>query len=140
MRFWDSSALVALLVPEADTPQRVALLREDPEIVLWWATAVECESALQRRLREGVLSREQIRQAHRQLEQILTAAHEVIPSPSLRTLAQRLLRTHPLRAADALQLAAALTLQTSGAPALPFVCADARLRQAAEIEGLQALA
>lgn len=57
-------------------------------------------------------------------------------STVVRTLAVRLLRTHSLGAADALQLAAALSLSQGGAPGLPFLTADARLANAAEIEGL----
>ena len=59
------------------------------------------------------------------------------PTTELRLLAIRLLRTHPLRAADAQQLAAALTLAQGGIKELHFLSADRRLAEAAEIEGLQ---
>lgn len=49
----------------------------------------------------------------------------------------RLLRTHPLRAADAMQLAAALVLAEEIRGGLAFVTADVRLGDAAEIEGLR---
>ena len=138
MKFWDSSALVPLLVAEPDTPRRAETLRADPVLVVWWGTAVECESALQRRLREGALTNEAARQARTHLATLAAAWHEVMPSAALRTLAVRLLRTHPLRAADALQLAAALSLAPSaGAPT--FLTADLRLADAAEIEGLRVL-
>ena len=110
MRFWDSSALVSLLVAEADTPRRLAQLRDDPVLALWWSTPVECESAMQRRVREGALDAVAARSARARLADLAGSAHEVPPSAALRTLALRLLRTHPLRAADALQLAAAVTL------------------------------
>ena len=64
---------------------------------------------------------------------------EVPPSVEVRQLALRLLRTHPLRAADALQLAAALTLSAAGLRGLHFACADERLKTAAEIEGLEVI-
>jgi hypothetical protein len=70
------------------------------------------------------------------LAEISSHWHEVPPSPALRTLAVRLLRTHPLRAADALQLAAALSLGAALRRQLGFVCADDRLAAAAETEGL----
>jgi uncharacterized protein with PIN domain len=57
VKFWDSSALVPLLVAEPATPAILALHAEDPEIVTWWATAVECTSALVRREGFPVLPR-----------------------------------------------------------------------------------
>ena len=67
------------------------------------------------------------------------AWHEVAAASGVRTFAVRLLRTHPLRAADALQLAAALALRQAGLAGLSFLTADARLAEAAEIEGLSVL-
>jgi uncharacterized protein len=138
VNFWDSSAVVPLLMAEADSSRRADTLRADPALVVWWGTAVECESALQRRVREGVLTADAARQARAHLATLADAWHEVPPSPMLRTLAVRLLRTHPLRAADALQLAAALSL-TPTAATPTFLTADIRLAEAAEIEGLHVL-
>jgi len=47
-----------------------------------------------------------------------------------------LLRIHPLRAADSLQLAAALTVAEQEPSSLSFVCLDQRLAEAAIREGL----
>lgn len=136
MRFWDASALVPLLVPEAGSSTRAAQLRADSHVAVWWGTLVEGESALQRRVRDGTLTPELARSARTRLAEISSHWHEVPPSPALRTLAVRLLRTHPLRAADALQLAAALSLGAALRRQLGFVCADDRLAAAAETEGL----
>jgi predicted nucleic acid-binding protein len=136
VRFWDTSALVPLLVAESDSRRRIEQLRTDPVMSVWWATLIECESALQRRLREGSLSEVDARGARVRLGQLAAGWNEVIPTPSVRQLGVRILRTHPLRAADALQLAAALSLQAAGVPGLVFLSADARLAEAAEIEGL----
>jgi len=136
MRFWDSSALVALLVEEPDSELRARQLAEDPVLAVWWATEVECESAIQRRRREGTLTRAGAREAQERLGDLARAWHEVVPTPTVRRLAVRLLRTHPLRAADALQLAAALALADAGLRGLTFVAADQRLNEAAEIENL----
>jgi predicted nucleic acid-binding protein len=136
MKFWDSSALVPLLVVEADTPRRAESLQADAVMAVWWGTAIECESALQRRFREGTLTPADSRLARERLATLAAAWHEVVPTPAVRTLAIRLLRTHPLRAADAQQLAAALHLQQNGLPGLGFLTADTRLADAAEIEGL----
>ena len=137
MIFWDSSALVALLVTESESATRRAQLQADPEMIVWWATPVEIESALQRRLREGSLDADAARLARERWSDLAAAWHEVNPVPSVRKLALRLLRTHPLRAADSLQLAAALSVESAGIPDLRFACDDPRLSAAAVIEGLR---
>lgn len=139
MIFWDSSALVALLVDEADSESRCQQLQADPELAVWWATPVECESAIQRRFREGALSAADARMARERLADLSSSWHEVSPVLAVRTLSRRLLRTHPLRAADALQLAAALALGEAGLNGFTFACSDTRLAAAAETEGLHVI-
>lgn len=136
MIFWDSSALVALLVVEPDSAARFTLLQSDPQMAVWWGTIVEIESALQRRLRDGSIDVASARQARNQLTTLSNAWHEINPTPAVRKLSLRLLRTHPLRASDSLQLAAALALESAGVTNLSFACADHRLSSAAELEGL----
>ena len=48
MRFWDTSALVPLVVEEATTPAMQKLLREDGDVVVWMLTSVELLSTLGR--------------------------------------------------------------------------------------------
>jgi predicted nucleic acid-binding protein len=139
MTFWDSSALVALLIEEEDSESRRLQLQAEPELAVWWGTPVECESAIQRRFREGALSVPQARLARERLADLSTSWHEVSPVVAVRTLSRRLLRTHPLRAADALQLAAALALREAGLNEFSFACSDARLTTAAESEGLHVI-
>ena len=136
MIFWDSSALVALLVEE-DSVARSGQLEADPKLAVWWGTAVECESALQRRLRDGSLTVADAKFARERLAELAVAWHEVNPSAAVRKLALRLLRTHPLRAANALQLAAALAVENAGMLDLRFACADQKLSTAAAAEGLE---
>lgn len=136
MRFWDSSALVPLLVAETDTAKRTAQLREDSTLTVWWGTILECESALQRRFRDGSLSSSDAAQARAHLSRLAASWLEVTPSVAVRRLATRLLRTHPLRTADSLQLAAALSLREAGVQPLCFLTSDTRLAEAADIEGL----
>ena len=45
MRFWDSSALLPLLVDEPARERLIALLEEDAEVLAWWGTPVEIASA-----------------------------------------------------------------------------------------------
>jgi len=135
VRFWDSSAVVALLVPEDTTPALTALARADPALVVWWATPLECASAVARLEREGALSGGDVTAALERLRQAGREWLEVPPTELVRERAGRLLRVHPLRAADALQLAAALVAADSNPANLELVTLDDRLRQAALREG-----
>jgi predicted nucleic acid-binding protein len=132
--FWDSSALVPLLVSERRSSELVALLRSDPAPAIWWATPVECQSALQRRRRENTLEAPTLARALDRLRQLAEDVDVVAPTVALREAAGRALAAHPLRAADALQLAAAL-VWSGVASGEPFVCLDDRLRDAASREG-----
>ncbi|MEX2239771.1 MAG: type II toxin-antitoxin system VapC family toxin, partial [Burkholderiales bacterium] len=119
-------------------PEREALLdslERDPEMLVWWGTPVECASAIARREREGVLDLAQASAALDRLRSLALAWHEVLPSDAVRNAAQRLLRVHPLRAADSLQLAGAVVAAEGEAPSLEFVCLDERLSAAAAREG-----
>lgn len=138
MNFWDSSALLPLLVEEAATKRILAFYQEQPEIVAAWSTTVECVSALARLEREGRLESRTVTQATRQLQELQDAWHEVQPIEPVRQLACRLLRVHPLRA-DSMQLASALIAAGSNAREWGFVCLDARLCEAAEREGFKVL-
>ncbi|MEO8092931.1 MAG: hypothetical protein ABI726_09525 [bacterium] len=64
---------------------------------------------------------------------------ELQPSEAIRAAAERLLAVHPLRAADALQLAAANAWRGGFGRRPPFVCFDQRLRDAAAREGFEVL-
>jgi hypothetical protein len=86
-----------------------------------------------------LLSRAGEDQARRLLGQLAEEWTEVEPSREVREHAGRVLLLHPLRAADAVQLASAL-LWTRGRPAgHDLVCLDDRLREAATREGFTVL-
>ena len=135
MRFWDSSAVVPLLVDEAPASALLALLEADAAVVAWWATPVECVSAIARREREGHMSAPAASRAVARLRMLASRWHEVLASDPVRETAFRLLRAHSLRAAGSLQLAAAIVAADGTPGALPFVCLDERLAEAAEREG-----
>lgn len=139
MKYWDASALVPLLVAEPDTAHRVALFRRDRHVVTWWGSAVECASAIQRLHRAGNLNADELTKALGDLETMSAGWTEMEPSEGLRRRAQRLLGVHPLRAADALQLAAALVAADERPPMPDFVCGDNRLSEAARREGFAVL-
>ena len=135
MRFWDSSALVPLLVREPATDAMKGELERDAELTVWWATRLECVSALARLEREGRLDGHGFVEANRRLAMIADAWDEVQPTERVRQAAVRLVRVHDLRSLDALQLGAALVASDGDAESLPFVTLDARLARAADREG-----
>jgi predicted nucleic acid-binding protein len=135
MRFWDSSALVPLLVTEATSDLRRTQYDADPWAVVWFGTLVEIESSLVRRQRDGQLPADVEHAARKRLTEITKQWTEVIPTDEVRARAIRLLRVHQLRAADAFQLAAALIFCREQPQHLPFLTADQRLRDAASLEG-----
>lgn len=136
MRFWDSSALLPLLVQEPRSSEIEGILQRDPEVALWWATPVECVSALARVHREGGLTRSGLQKARDILDHLRTVCFEVQPVEEVRSRAERLLAVHRLRAADSLQLAAALVWCRERPRGVNFVSLDDRLRLAAAREGL----
>ncbi len=139
MRYWDSSALIPLFVQQGDTETRKDLLREDPQIITWWGSRVECTSAFNRLLREGIIDQNDFDQIQNQLDNFASSWVETQATEKLRQRALRLLRLHPLRAADALQLAAALVACEESPQTLAFICSDVRLSDAAAKEGFQVL-
>jgi uncharacterized protein len=139
VRYWDTSALVPLVVAEAETPSMRALLDEDHEIVTWALTSVEFASAIERRARQGELSTPQRRQAHARLRQLAEIWDEITSVEVVRRRALGVLARHELRAADAVQLGAALAIADEIGEPVAFVCLDARLADAADREGLRPL-
>jgi predicted nucleic acid-binding protein len=135
VRFWDSSALIPLLVAEPMSAAVMRVFELDPEIVAWWGTEAECVSALARLERDDSLTAPALAEALLRLESLAKAWREVQPVTAVRTTAIRLLRVHPLRMADAFQLAAAIVAAENHPASLQFVTLDDRLGQAAEREG-----
>jgi uncharacterized protein len=124
-----------LLVSEASSPDVRAEFDRDPELVVWWATEVECVSALARLESEGGLEAAGLGGALGRLAAVVGAWREVQPIARVRQTAIRMLRVHDLRAADALQLGAAIAASEDQPGSLPFVTLDARLARAADREG-----
>jgi len=139
VRFWDTSALVPTLVVEPRSPSVSDLLAEDAAIAAWWATEVECASAIGRAERKNILDAERAQIAFDRLDRLVGSWHEVGPNETLRRTARRLVRVHDLRAADALQLAAATDAAEANPAGLPFVTLDSRLAAAARREGFSVL-
>ncbi len=135
VRFWDTSAVLPLLVDEPGTPIVRPLLQGDEGMAVWWGSRIECVSALARRQRERQLTLKAVRDAKRVLQALAKAWSEIQPTETVRKRAERLLGVHVLRAADALQLAAALLWCRDDPEGHEFVCLDSRLSTAAAAEG-----
>jgi uncharacterized protein len=135
MKFWDASAVVPLLVAEPSTAPLQAVLAKDASMVVWWATEVECVSALARLERDASVDGAAMTQAMARLKALAAGWHEVDASDLVRETAVRYLRVHPLRAADALQLAAAFIVADRRPSSIELVTLDSHLREAADKEG-----
>ena len=137
MRFWDASAIVPLLITEPATKSLQAIAAGDPAMLVWWATHVECASAIARLDRDDALDTSAATEAFDRLKRLGDGWHEVDPSDAVRETAVRFLRVHPLRTADALQLAAAFVVAERRPSSLEVVTLDDRLATAARKEGFQ---
>jgi uncharacterized protein len=132
--FWDASAIVPLCVP-VDNPARSRRLLREHSPVVWWSTSTEVVSALARLKRGRILLEEHHRAASRRLAMLRVSWREIQPTNRLRDMAELRLDRYELRAADALQLAAALVWCNERPKNRAFLCRDIRLREAARREG-----
>ena len=135
MKFWDSSALVALHVAQQKSPALRRLYARTREVLAWALSDVEVRSALCRLAREGSLSAKAMQEASAAFESFWETVHVVSALDAVRLRAKRLLGSHALRAADALQLGAALVAAYDQPHGHEFVCLDERLGDAARREG-----
>ena len=135
MRFWDASAIVPLLMTETSTKTLQGLAAADPAILVWWATEVECASAIARLERDGALEPPAVIEAFDRLKRLAGGWHEVDATDAVREAAVRFLRVHPLRAADALQLAAAFVAAERRPSSLEVITLDERVAAAGRKEG-----
>ena len=139
MGFWDSSALLPLLSEEKFSDTAVRLLREESDVAVWWRTWIECSAAISRLEREDKLTETGRENARVNLDELAAEWREFSPTNELRLLVMLVSKAHPLKAADCLQLTAALRWCEGNTEGASFVCLDNWLRRAAEDEGLNVL-
>ncbi len=135
MIFWDTSALIPLIVDEPKTSAMRAVWKRETGMVVWWGTSVECASALARVGRDGIISDQDVDVARDLLETLAASWTVVLPTDGVREHAGRLLLRHPLRAADALQIGAAMVWAEDRPRGHRFCTLDARLAGAVRLEG-----
>lgn len=137
MKFWDASPIAPLLVAEPTTRPLQALAGQDPDMLVWWGSQVECVSALTRLERAAALDAKAVSTSFERLKQLAGSWHEVEPGGIVRESAVRFLRVHSLGVAGALQLAAAFVAAERRPLSLQFVTLDERLAGAARKEGFE---
>ena len=138
LAFWDASALVPLCVHEVTSIKAHARLRAFLPVV-WWGSLVEVYSATARLHRIGKLKDVEKQGALLRLNMLNQGWREILPTDEVRSLAGHLLDIHDLRAADSMQLAAALTWCQQRPAKRPFICEDQRLSKAAAANGFSVL-
>jgi uncharacterized protein len=139
VRFWDASAIIPLVINEDGSSRVKGWLARDPEVVVWTLTRVELLSAIARRRREKPEASAILMAARRDLLRVWEGWSEITAIDIARRHAERLVETHPLRAADAMQLAAALIAADNEPIGLEFVTLDSNLANAADREGFSVL-
>jgi uncharacterized protein len=139
VRFWDSSALIALVVREPGTATVERWLRDDPDVIVWTLTRVELLSALARRRRGEPRAARRLLRARREILDTWPRWSEVTAVDLVRRHAERLVEAHPLSAADALQLAAALVASDDDPGSLDFATLNRAQADAADREGFRVL-
>ncbi|MFQ5739358.1 MAG: PIN domain-containing protein [Acidobacteriota bacterium] len=139
MRFWDSSALVPLLITEETSEPLQELFQDERSLVVWWSTEVEYASAVARLERMSQVTLAEANLAFEQLHELTRVWHIIDPVEAVRSTAKRFIRVHELRAADALQLAAAFLAAEALPASLEVVCLDDRLVIAAQREGFRVI-
>ena len=131
--------MLPLLSEERFSDTVAGLLREDTDVVAWWGTWIECSAAISRLKRENKLTERGEEESSSTLDQLSADWLEVEPTNELRLLTMLVSKTHPLKAADCLQLASALRWCEGDTEGSGFVCLDDRLRRAALDEGFDVL-
>lgn len=127
MSFWDSSAIVPLCTNEPRSILAGRLWKLFPKKFVWWETSVEICSALARLERENKISAIKRLKAEQRLTILETVWLEIEPEPQIKELARTFPANYGLKAADSLQLAAALIWCNENPKNKDFVSGDAKL-------------
>jgi uncharacterized protein len=130
--FWDSSAVLPLLIHDAFTSRSRHLLRLYPKMVFWWGMPAEVHGALVRLFRGKRITREALDAGLYHLQQLRLRCQEIQPVDRVRELAEECLDRFQIRSADALQLAAAMIWCHQKPRNRLFICYDSELTLAAQ--------
>lgn len=137
--FWDTSAVVPLIVPATQSTTLTELLAADTGVTIWRGTPVECAAALYRSHREKSVGQTTLDTALVRLHAFTEDADTMVAGEFVRRRASELVAACSLPAADAFQLAAALAWCEGHPRGERFVSLDDRLGEAARREGFTVL-
>jgi predicted nucleic acid-binding protein len=137
VKFWDSSAIVPLVIQQALSKFSLKLLKSDPVQLVSFTTYCEVYSALSRLEREGFLPADRFATSEQQLNRLAKAWHVVTFSAAVESETKRLLRIHSIKCADAFQLASAINCCDRDFEAFSFVTFDQKLGITATREGFR---
>ena len=140
--YFDTSAFLKFYIDEdgSDTIRALAENLRDHTFVTSELTVLESRSAIRRRQREGITSAEETETLLSRIDANLSRLYFVQDiSETTINEAARLIDAHPLRTLDALHLAGCLVFRSEKLAEPTFVCADIRLLDAANQEGLDIL-
>jgi predicted nucleic acid-binding protein len=134
--FWDTSALVPLLVRQETSVKFRTLWRESGRVVVvWWGASVEMRSALSRLRQRKHISAPELERALTRLDAMRGQWREILASEKLKSVAETLPDSYGLRTLDALQLGAALVWCHEKPKGRVFLCDDVKLCDAAQKAG-----
>jgi len=136
--FWDTSGIVPLCCFQ-ETSQTLRQLRRKHEVVAWWASSIERQSALKHLLQENQISQAAYDATVKRLEIQSETWREILPTEKVREPAKTIIKNQNLRTLDALQLAAALVWCFEKPTGRIFVCCDDKLSEAARKIGFTVL-
>jgi uncharacterized protein len=124
MSFWDSSALVPLCTNEPRSISAGKLWKQFPQRFVWWETSVEICSALARLEREKIITPQKRLSAEKRLKVLEKVWTEIQPAARIKELARTFPAQHKMKAADSLQLAAALVWCNEQPKGRAFISGD----------------
>lgn len=116
--------MLPLISEETFSDVVAGFLREDDEIVVWWGTWIECSVAISRLRRENSLDEAGEEETRAAVDRLAGNWVERRPTDDTRLLAMLVSKRHPLKAADTLQIAAALRWCEGETDGTAFVCLE----------------
>jgi hypothetical protein len=137
VKFWDTSALVPLLVDEPTTGSAHDLLVRDSSVVIWMLTSVELLSTIGRLGRQAAGLDDLLPSLRSAATDLVSRCAIVTEIDGARRRAERLVGVHAVAAADALQVGAALVACEDHPERLDFVTLDTQLARCAQLEGFR---
>jgi predicted nucleic acid-binding protein len=128
--FWDASAIIPLCVWQKQTAL-ASLHYTRYGIAVWWATPIEIIRGLTRLESMNAIGHDHFLAGTQRVQSLSKFWDAVGPSPAIAARACTLRKSYTLRAADALQLAAALEYFEDTPKGHTFIVSDQRLADAA---------